>query len=127
MLGGDGVLLEGLELNELSQLANYFQPHAPGALLKAAIVCAEIVEFPSAKPLVQQLSEKFGCGFKLQSMSNVPQGSGGCGMAHEVERGDCSMLLLQVSALAAFWVEPPWQHCGEWPVRSTQEIHSSMQ
>ena len=78
VLGGDGVVLDQLELTELSHLADYYQPHAPGALLKAAFICAEIVAYPSTKSLSQQLKDNFGCGFKLQSMSNVPQGSGGC-------------------------------------------------
>ena len=72
--GGD--VAEELELTELSQLANYSQPHAPGALLKAAFICASIVEFPSDKSLAQQLSSKFGCGFKIQSLSDLPLGSG---------------------------------------------------
>ncbi len=73
------MIVEQLELTELSHLANYSQPHAPGALLKAAFICADMVQFPSDTSLSDQLAAKFGCGFRLQSMANVPQGSGGCG------------------------------------------------
>ncbi len=133
VLGGDEVVLEQLELTELSQLANYSQPHAPGALLKAAFICAEVVEFPSATPLAQQLSDKFGCGFRLQSMSNVPQGSGGCGLVGTGRDIDCQNFLLnhpsfprQVLAPVVSWVELYWQHCGGWLVRSTPGTPSSM-
>lgn len=78
MLGSDGSIVEQLELTELSHLANYSQPHAPGALLKAAFICAEIVDLSSHQSLAAQLSGKFGCGFRLQSMSSLPQGSGAC-------------------------------------------------
>ena len=78
VLGGDGVVVEQLQLTELSHLANYSQPHAPGALLKAAFICAEIVDFPSEESLATQLSRKFGCGFRLRSLSRLPKGSGMC-------------------------------------------------
>jgi hypothetical protein len=48
----------------------------PGALLKAALLCAKIVEFPSEVPLEVQLAEKYGGGFELASWSNLPHGSG---------------------------------------------------
>lgn len=76
ILGADNTDREELIITDLSQMEDYSQPHAPGALLKAAFICANIVEFPSQKSLSQQLMEKFGCGFKLQSISNVPKGSG---------------------------------------------------
>ena len=76
LLSGDEEVLEQLELTELAHLANYSQPHAPGALLKAAFICTSIVEFPSGQTLAQQLESKFGCGFKIQSLSNLPVGSG---------------------------------------------------
>lgn len=75
-MGADKTDREELLITELSQMGDYCQPHAPGALLKAAFICAGIVEFPSQRSLKQQLSEKFGCGFKLQTISNVPKGSG---------------------------------------------------
>jgi fucokinase len=52
--GSDGHVIENIEISELSQMLDYSQPHAPGALLKAAFICAGIVE----------------------TVSNVPQGSG---------------------------------------------------
>ena len=76
ILGEDKANREELIITELSQMEDYSQPHAPGALLKAAFICAGIVEFPSSKSLKSQLMEKFGSGFKLQSISNVPKGSG---------------------------------------------------
>lgn len=72
----EGGVTEEFELTELSHLANYTQPHAPGALLKAAFICAGIVDFPSDVSLPNQLTSKFGSGFKIQSMSCLPQGSG---------------------------------------------------
>ena len=76
ILGDDAPSKEELVITELSQMEDYSQPHAPGALLKAAFICAGIVEFPSSKSLKNQLTEKFSSGFKLQSVSNVPKGSG---------------------------------------------------
>lgn len=72
----EGKVLEQLELKELSHLADYSQPHAPGALLKAAFICAGVVVFPSTDSLKTQLMERYGCGFKLMINSNIPQGSG---------------------------------------------------
>lgn len=47
-----------------------------GALLKAAFCCANIIDISSPKTLQQQLQEKYGAGFEVQSWSNLPQGSG---------------------------------------------------
>ena len=47
-----------------------------GALLKAAVCCANIIDITSSKTLQQQLKEKYGGGFEVQSWSNLPQGSG---------------------------------------------------
>ena len=71
ILGSDKTDMEEIVIKELSQMADYSQPHAPGALLKAAFICAGIVQFPSKKTLKQQLTEKFGCGFKMQSISDL--------------------------------------------------------
>ena len=71
-----GTELENLTLTKLSHLSDYSQPHAPGALLKAAFICAGVVEYPSSVSLEEQLQKRFGCGFKVQSFSNLPQGSG---------------------------------------------------
>jgi fucokinase len=48
----------------------------PGALLKAAVCCANIIDITSSKTLQQQLREKYGGGFEVQSWSNLPKGSG---------------------------------------------------
>ena len=46
----------------LDQLSDYNQPHAPGALLKAAVICADIVEYPSeVREYFMPLSVKY-CG-----------------------------------------------------------------
>ncbi|XP_065920232.1 L-fucose kinase-like [Dysidea avara] len=76
LLIGEGAHQEIVECTELSHLADYSQPHAPGALLKTAFICSKIIEFPSSTSLVQQLKEKFGSGFQLHSVANLPQGSG---------------------------------------------------
>ena len=46
-----------------------------GALMKAAFVCAGVVEVRSSQSLAEQLS-KYGSGFELTTISNIPQGSG---------------------------------------------------
>ncbi|NWH73874.1 FUK kinase, partial [Piaya cayana] len=65
-----------LVCRELEHLQDYCQPHAPGALLKAAFICTEIVQFPSQKPLRDQLMESFGGGFEVHTWSKLPHGSG---------------------------------------------------
>ena len=47
-----------------------------GALLKAAFICAEIVQYPSETRLEQQLMERYKGGFELETWSNLPHGSG---------------------------------------------------
>ncbi|XP_064885041.1 L-fucose kinase isoform X2 [Columba livia] len=65
-----------LVCRELEHLQDYCQPHAPGALLKAAFICTQVVQFPSQKPLGAQLMENFGGGFEVQTWSKLPHGSG---------------------------------------------------
>lgn len=65
-----------LRLTELDQLRNYTQPQSPGALLKAAFCCAEIVSLESELTLSEQLMSKFCGGFEMHTWSNLPQGSG---------------------------------------------------
>ncbi|RXM34628.1 L-fucose kinase [Acipenser ruthenus] len=60
----------------LQDLHDYCQPHAPGALLKAACICTGIVHYPSQQPLRDQLTECFGGGFEVRSWSSLPHGSG---------------------------------------------------
>ncbi|NXP04191.1 FUK kinase, partial [Thinocorus orbignyianus] len=65
-----------LVCQELEHLQDYCQPHAPGALLKAAFICTQVVQFPSEKPLRAQLMENFGGGFEVHTWSKLPHGSG---------------------------------------------------
>ncbi|XP_014406877.2 L-fucose kinase isoform X2 [Camelus ferus] len=60
----------------LDDLQDYCQPHAPGALLKAAFICAGIVSIHSKLPLSEQLLCTFGGGFELHTWSELPHGSG---------------------------------------------------
>nr|XP_058135728.1 L-fucose kinase isoform X2 [Dasypus novemcinctus] len=60
----------------LNDLRDYCQPHAPGALLKAAFICAGIVHVRSELPLSEQLLRTFGGGFELHTWSELPHGSG---------------------------------------------------
>ncbi|XP_066098156.1 L-fucose kinase [Saccopteryx bilineata] len=60
----------------LEDLQDYCQPHAPGALLKAAFICAEIVYISSKLSLREQLLRTFGGGFELHTWSELPHGSG---------------------------------------------------
>ncbi|RLW01216.1 hypothetical protein DV515_00008186 [Chloebia gouldiae] len=65
-----------LVCQELEHLQDYCHPHAPGALLKAAFICTQIVQFPSQRPLRVQLMESFGGGFEVHTWSKLPHGSG---------------------------------------------------
>lgn len=60
----------------LEDLRDYCQPHAPGALLKAAFICTQIIQYPSQIPLTDQLMAGFGGGFELHTWSSLPHGSG---------------------------------------------------
>ncbi|XP_041626894.1 L-fucose kinase isoform X2 [Vulpes lagopus] len=60
----------------LDDLQDYCQPHAPGALLKAAFICAGIVHVSSKLSLREQLLHTFGGGFELHTWSELPHGSG---------------------------------------------------
>ncbi|XP_036087266.1 L-fucose kinase isoform X6 [Rousettus aegyptiacus] len=60
----------------LDDLQDYCQPHAPGALLKAAFICAGIVSVHSKLSLREQLLHTFGGGFELHTWSELPHGSG---------------------------------------------------
>ena len=46
------------------------------ALLKCAFICAGIVDYPSSESLQNQLKRKFGSGFELSSIADIPLGSG---------------------------------------------------
>ncbi|XP_008520594.1 L-fucose kinase isoform X3 [Equus przewalskii] len=60
----------------LDDLQDYCQPHAPGALLKVAFICAGIVDVRSKLSLSEQLLRTFGGGFELHTWSELPHGSG---------------------------------------------------
>lgn len=61
---------------QLEDLKDYCQPHAPGALLKAVCVCSGVVSLSSRDPLGQQLTQLWGGGIELHSWSALPTGSG---------------------------------------------------
>ncbi|KAB5565944.1 hypothetical protein PHYPO_G00247350 [Pangasianodon hypophthalmus] len=62
--------------NDLTDLEDHCQPHAPGALLKAVCVCSDVVCFTSPLSLEQQLLQRWGGGLELHSWSQLPHGSG---------------------------------------------------
>lgn len=51
-------------------------PFIVGALLKAAFICAEIIDMKSELSLKDQLLTNYGGGFELHSWTNLPHGSG---------------------------------------------------
>eukprot|EP00058_Branchiostoma_floridae_P019145 XP_002604634.1 hypothetical protein BRAFLDRAFT_92868 [Branchiostoma floridae] len=65
-----------LTCTELSDMETYCQPHAPGALLKACVMCADLVTLPSPTSLREQLQTRHGGGFELHTWSDIPHGSG---------------------------------------------------
>ncbi|XP_066524205.1 L-fucose kinase isoform X2 [Hoplias malabaricus] len=60
----------------LSDMEDYCQPHAPGALLKAVCVCSKVVSVSSHLSLEQQLLQYWGGGLEVHSWSLLPHGSG---------------------------------------------------
>ncbi|XP_072836505.2 L-fucose kinase [Pogona vitticeps] len=74
--GLEGEVVVELVCQEMEDLADSCQPHAPGALLKAAFICTQIVDLASQKTLQEQLKERFGGGFELHTWSHLPHGSG---------------------------------------------------
>jgi len=66
---------------QLEEMLTYNQPLTPGALLKAAVIVAEVIDIKSPLSLAEQLQQRYGCGFELKTWSNLPQGSGECGFA----------------------------------------------
>lgn len=80
-----------LVLTEMRQLEDYYQPQAPGALVKAALFCASVLEetgsagnvdgsasadSASDDRLREQLLTRYSGGFELHTWSDLPQGSG---------------------------------------------------
>ncbi|KAK2834608.1 hypothetical protein Q7C36_015309 [Tachysurus vachellii] len=62
--------------NDLTDLEDHCQPHAPGALLKAVCVCSDVVCLTSHLSMEQQLLQNWGGGLELHSWSHLPHGSG---------------------------------------------------
>ncbi|XP_057692271.1 L-fucose kinase isoform X2 [Corythoichthys intestinalis] len=60
----------------VEDLWDYCQPNAPGALLKAACVCAGVVSPSSPETLECQLTSRWGGGLELHGWSSLPTGSG---------------------------------------------------
>ncbi|XP_077374005.1 L-fucose kinase isoform X2 [Festucalex cinctus] len=60
----------------LEHLEDYCQPNAPGALLKAACVCAGVASPSSQDPLGRQLTTRWSGGLELHGWSALPTGSG---------------------------------------------------
>lgn len=67
---------ETLEIKTVDDLCGYTQPQTPGALLKAAFCCAEIVSIDKKETLAEQLKSQYDSGFELHTWSNLPTGSG---------------------------------------------------
>nr|CAB3247406.1 L-fucose kinase-like [Phallusia mammillata] len=76
LLGETESETQTIECLTTDQMSNYFQPQAPGALLKACCVLAGIVDPESTETLQNQLMSKFGGGYELQTWSQLPRGSG---------------------------------------------------
>lgn len=74
--GLEGEVLMELMCRDLEDLQDYCQPHAPGALLKTALICTKVVDLCSQKTLREQLKERLGGGLELYTWSRLPHGSG---------------------------------------------------
>ncbi|KAM4734310.1 L-fucose kinase [Anableps anableps] len=72
---GSGASTE-IVCENLDDLRDYCQPHAPGALLKAVCVCSGLASLSSQHPLGHQLMQCWGGGLELHSWSELPTGSG---------------------------------------------------
>nr|KAG5686488.1 hypothetical protein BaRGS_018740 [Batillaria attramentaria] len=75
VLVGNGEVSSTVVCRELSDMEDYYQPHAPGALLKAAFVCCDMIDVNSTRSLRDQLMTDYASGFEMQSWSNLPHGS----------------------------------------------------
>ncbi|XP_066493158.1 L-fucose kinase isoform X2 [Tiliqua scincoides] len=74
--GLEGEVIMELICRDVEDLQDYCQPHAPGALLKAALICTKVVDLCSQKSLREQLRERFRGGLELYAWSRLPHGSG---------------------------------------------------
>ncbi|XP_022083958.1 L-fucose kinase-like [Acanthaster planci] len=76
VLGSDREHSVQIVCKELSDCSDYANPRSSGALLKAAVHCAEVISLPSCESLQEQLMRKYGGGIELNTWSDLPQGSG---------------------------------------------------
>ncbi|XP_071785812.1 L-fucose kinase-like [Asterias amurensis] len=76
VLGKDPSQSVQIVCKELSQIKDYNNPQALGALLKAAVQCTELVSLSSSESLRDQLMRLYGCGIELNTWSDLPHGSG---------------------------------------------------
>ncbi|XP_070686170.1 L-fucose kinase [Pempheris klunzingeri] len=74
--GRDGGVSMETACDNLDDLRDYYQPQAPGALLKAVCLCSGLVSLSSQHPLGDQLMQQWGGGVELHSWSVLPTGSG---------------------------------------------------
>ncbi|KAM6430681.1 L-fucose kinase isoform 1-T1 [Liasis olivaceus] len=72
----EGEVVVELVCHSLEDLRDFCQPHMPGALLKAAFICTQVIDLLSCKTLREQLQERFAGGFELHTWSRLPHGSG---------------------------------------------------
>ncbi|GFY73634.1 l-fucose kinase [Trichonephila inaurata madagascariensis] len=73
---GLGEINQVILIKDMKDILNYDQPNAQGALLKAALICTEVINISYGETLQEQLLSKFEGGFEIQSWSNLPQGCG---------------------------------------------------
>jgi len=89
--GAPGVVATTLHVTTLSDLSDYNQPHAEGAIVKCALLCLGLVRLPSTSafalsskgadystvpPLAEQLTARLGGGLEVETWSLLPHGSG---------------------------------------------------
>ncbi|KAI9560787.1 hypothetical protein GHT06_011739 [Daphnia sinensis] len=67
---------EPLVISSIDQVMDYNNPTAPGALLKASLICAGVVQGDCRQDLPQQLEKTLGSGLELHCWSKLPTGSG---------------------------------------------------
>uniref|UniRef100_H2YTS9 Uncharacterized protein n=1 Tax=Ciona savignyi TaxID=51511 RepID=H2YTS9_CIOSA len=76
LLGEDDSSTQIIECSNKKDFSDYYQPQAPGALLKACFILAKVVDLDSEISLEKQLLSEFDGGFELQTWSMLPRGSG---------------------------------------------------
>jgi len=72
------VLGEGevIQIRSMVDLESHCNPTAKGALLKCCLLAAKILDLSSDETVEQQLQAVFQAGLRLESWSQLPQGSG---------------------------------------------------